>query len=79
MLAVCNCTPVPRHNYQVGVPAGGFWKEKLNSDARQYGGSGQGNLGGVEASPFGWHYRSHSLNLTLPPLGAVLLKRTESN
>jgi 1,4-alpha-glucan branching enzyme len=79
LLIACNCTPVPRHNYRVGVPAGGLWLEMLNSDARQYGGSGQGNLGGVEASPFGWHSRSHSLTLTLPPLGAVFFKRTDRN
>ncbi|MBN2508285.1 MAG: 1,4-alpha-glucan branching protein GlgB [Verrucomicrobia bacterium] len=75
ILAVFNFTPVPRHNTRVGVPRGGFWREVLNTDARDYGGSGQGNQGGVEAAPFGWHFRSHSLMLTLPPLGAVLFKR----
>jgi 1,4-alpha-glucan branching enzyme len=75
ILAVFNFTPVPRHNYRLGVPGGGFWKELLNSDAREYGGSGQGNLGGVEAAPFGWQSKSHSITVTLPPLGAVLFKR----
>ena len=51
LLVVLNFTPVPRHNYRVGAPRGGFWKEELNSDAWIYGGSGQGNLGGVEAAP----------------------------
>jgi len=53
------------------VPRGGFWRERLNSDAREYGGSGQGNLGGVEAAPLPSHGRFHSLTLRLPPLGVV--------
>jgi 1,4-alpha-glucan branching enzyme len=73
VVVVCNFTPVPRDNYRVGVPFGGKWREGLNSDARDYGGSGQGNLGEVEAAPLGWHGRSHSLHLRLPPLGAVFL------
>jgi 1,4-alpha-glucan branching enzyme len=74
IVVVCNFTPLPRPNYRVGVPRGGFWREILNSDAVEHGGSGQGNLGGVEASPVGSHARPYSLNLTLPPLGAVFLK-----
>jgi 1,4-alpha-glucan branching enzyme len=60
MLVVCNFTPVPRHNYRVGVPLSGFWREVLNSDAHDYGGSGQGNLGGVETTPTPCHGRLHS-------------------
>ena len=75
ILAAFNFTPVPRHNFRVGAQGGGFWKEALNSDAQEYGGSGQGNYGGVEASPLGWHFKSHSLIVTLPPLGAVFFKR----
>jgi 1,4-alpha-glucan branching enzyme len=71
----CNFTPVPRHNYLIGVPAAGIWEEILNSDAKDYGGSGQGNLGGVEAMPIPYHNRPYSLNLTIPPLGAVFFKR----
>jgi 1,4-alpha-glucan branching enzyme len=78
IVAVFNCTPRPRANYRIGVPGGGFWREILNSDARHYGGSGQGNLGGVEASPLPLHGRSHSLTLTLPPLGAVFLKSRDA-
>jgi 1,4-alpha-glucan branching enzyme len=74
ILAVLNFTPVVRRNYRLGAPHGGFWREVLNSDAKDYGGSGQGNLGGVEAAPIPLHGRSHSLTLTLPPLGAVFLK-----
>jgi len=78
LIVVCNFTPVPCFNYRVGAPGGGFWREALNSDSDEYGGSGHGNLGGVEASPVSFHGRSHSLNLTLPPLGAVFLKHEES-
>jgi 1,4-alpha-glucan branching enzyme len=75
ILVVCNFTPVPRHQYRVGVPHGGFWKESLNSDAQEYGGSGQGNFGGVDASAISCHGRSHSLSLTLPPLGIIAFKK----
>ena len=74
MLVVCNFTPLPRYNYRLGVPAGGAWRELLNSDAILYGGSGQGNMGEVEAAPVPSHDRFHSLALTLPPLGIVLLE-----
>ena len=75
VLVVCNLTPVPRVGYMVGVPFDGYWKELLNSDAREYGGTGMGNMGGTEALPTGVHGRPHSLRLTLPPLGALFLKR----
>jgi 1,4-alpha-glucan branching enzyme len=74
LLAVCNFTPVPRHNYRCGVPLPGRWQEVLNSDAKHYGGSGQGNLGARDASPFPSHGQFHSLNLTLPPLAIVLFE-----
>ncbi|MDA8163438.1 MAG: 1,4-alpha-glucan branching protein GlgB [Desulfobacteraceae bacterium] len=74
VLVVCNFTPVPRLNYRVGVPRGGYWQELLCSDAELYGGSGYGNLGGVEAAPVPAQGRYHSLPLTLPPLGVVFLK-----
>jgi len=74
IVAVFNFTPVPRHNYQIGVPLPGRWLELLNSDAPLYGGSGQGNLGGVDAAPIGKHGHLHSVTLTLPPLGAVFFK-----
>jgi alpha-1,4-glucan:alpha-1,4-glucan 6-glycosyltransferase/4-alpha-glucanotransferase len=71
---VFNFTPVVRQNFQLGVPRTGRWDEVLNTDAAHYWGSGQGNLGGVEAGPFPYHGRTHSVTLTLPPLGAVFLK-----
>ncbi|HXZ49960.1 MAG TPA: 1,4-alpha-glucan branching protein GlgB [Usitatibacter sp.] len=73
VLVACNFTPVVRERYRVGVPLGGRWREALNSDAPFYGGSGVGNLGGVEARPVPWHGRSHSVVLTLPPLAFLLL------
>jgi 1,4-alpha-glucan branching enzyme len=76
VLAAFNFTPVPRHNYQVGVPRGGFWQEILNSDATEYWGSGRGNFGGIDAVPVPAHGRNHSLTLTLPPLGAVFFKKS---
>jgi len=74
IVVVCNFTPVPRTNYRVGVPHGGYWVEALNSDAPFYGGSGMGNFGGVEAAPMPYEDMSHSLNLTLPPLSALFFK-----
>jgi 1,4-alpha-glucan branching enzyme len=74
ILFVGNFTPVPRYNYRVGVPCGGYWRELLNSDAGIYGGSGMGNFGGVEAQPVWMHNHPMSLNLTLPPLSALFFK-----
>jgi 1,4-alpha-glucan branching enzyme len=75
LLVVCNFTPVPRHNYRVGVSEGGRWNELLNSDAPVYGGSGQGNFGGLDAAPVSCHGRDYLLTITVPPLGMVVFKR----
>jgi 1,4-alpha-glucan branching enzyme len=74
LLIAYNFTPVPRYNYRIGVPCGGAWNELLNSDAVWYGGSGQGNLGRVEATPLPIHGRPFSLNVTLPPLGMIVFE-----
>ncbi len=74
-LVVCNFTPVPRFNYRVGVPEGGWWREVLNSDAAEYGGEGLGNSGGAGAASEAFHGRPYSLSLTLPPLGIVVFKK----
>ena len=74
VLIVCNFTPVPRLGYRLGVPQGGYWREMLNSDAREYAGSGMGNLGGVHAEQIPAHGRPFSLRLTLPPLAALFFK-----
>ena len=77
VVSVCNFTPKPRKNYRLGVPSGGRWKEVLNSDALEYGGSGQGNLGGVEADHHPFHGRTDSISITLPPLSCLFF-RSES-
>ncbi|MBC7323275.1 MAG: alpha amylase C-terminal domain-containing protein, partial [Acetomicrobium sp.] len=75
VLVVCNFTPIPHYNYRIGVPSGGFWKEILNSDAKEYGGSGHGNFGGLEATPVPIHGRFYSLVMTLPPLSVIVFKK----
>jgi 1,4-alpha-glucan branching enzyme len=74
-LVVFNCTPVPRFNYLVGVPGegGDLWREILNTDAKDYGGSGMGNMGEVHAGVTPYRNFPRSLTLTLPPLGALIL------
>jgi len=74
ILVVCNFTPVPRPNYMLGVPARGIWRELINTDARDYGGSGWGNLGGVESVPVSAHGRVESITLSVPPLATVMLR-----
>ena len=77
MMVVCNFTPVPRSQYRIGAPRGGFWREVLNSDAAIYQGSNYGNGGGVEAAPVSFHGRYSSLLLNIPPLGVLFLKNEE--
>jgi 1,4-alpha-glucan branching enzyme len=74
MLIVLNFTPEPRKGYRIGVPIPGFWEEIFNSDAKEYGGSGIGNAGGMATEERAWHGHNQSLLMTLPPLGAVLFK-----
>ncbi|MCB9599907.1 MAG: 1,4-alpha-glucan branching protein GlgB [Sandaracinus sp.] len=74
LLVVCNFTPVIREGYRVGVPHGGRWIELFNGDAEEYGGSGVGNLGAVEALDEGAHGRAHSLPLRLPPLSVLMFR-----
>ena len=73
VMVVCNFTPVPRHDYRIGVPAEGFWAEAMNTDAPEYGGSGMGNLGGLVTDNVPAHRHAQSLCLTLPPLATLLL------
>ena len=69
-----NFTPVPRHNYRVGVPGPGSWAEVMNTDAGVYGGTNVGNNGGVYAEFAPMHGQKYSVSLNLPPLGAVFFK-----
>jgi 1,4-alpha-glucan branching enzyme len=73
VVGVFDFTPVPRYEYRLSVPRGGYWREVLNSDAKEYGGSGLGNFDGVAADFLSQHGRPYSLSLTLPPLSALFL------
>jgi len=74
ILVVTNFTPVARTNFLLGIPHRGLWREILNSDARYYGGSGWGNLGGVESVPVSAHGHTDALNLNIPPLATIMLR-----
>ncbi|WGF89307.1 1,4-alpha-glucan branching protein GlgB [Marinivivus vitaminiproducens] len=74
VVVVCNFTPSPRHGYRVGVPGPGYWRERVNTDAETYGGSGMGNGGGCDADEVAWQNQRYSLDLTLPPLATLVLE-----
>jgi len=75
IIVAFNFNTEPRHNHRIGVSYEGTYQEIINTDAKEYGGSGQGNLGAVDATPVPHHGRPYSLNVVLPPLGAIFLKR----
>ena len=77
VIVVCNFTPIVREDYRVGVPRPGRWVERINTDAQDYGGSGVGNLGMIEAEPVPAHGRPYSLCLTLPPLATLIFEHQE--
>jgi 1,4-alpha-glucan branching enzyme len=79
VVVVCNFTPQPHSHYRVGVPSAGFYTELFNSDARQYGGSNMGNLGGKWTNEWSCHNHPYSLDLCLPPLGVLILKLGEQS
>lgn len=74
LLYIGNFSPVPRQNYRVGVPARGVWREVLNTDATEYGGTGHGNFGAVETVPIPLHEQRHSITVTVPPLAGVFFR-----
>ena len=74
LVCVCNFSPVPRHDYRLGLPAPGGYLEVLNTDAETYGGSNTGNMGTVEAEAIPWHGLDYSARVTLPPLGVIWLR-----
>ncbi len=74
IVVACNFTPQPHSHYRIGVPEFGFYRELLNSDAREYGGSNLGNLGGKWSERWPYHRAPFSLDLCLPPLGVLFLK-----
>jgi 1,4-alpha-glucan branching enzyme len=74
LLFVCNFTPVPRHNYRVGVPDPGVYREILNTDSELFGGSNMGNNGQAVSEPISQNNHYHSLSITLPPLSVVIFE-----
>ncbi|MEG6510228.1 1,4-alpha-glucan branching protein GlgB [Methyloligella sp. 2.7D] len=77
MLVISNFTPIPRYDYRVWVPEPGTWRERLNTDAKIYGGGDVGNGGAVEAEPVPHEGHPYSVGLTLPPLGTLFLELQE--
>jgi 1,4-alpha-glucan branching enzyme len=75
LICIFNFTPVPRYDYRIGLPQAGEYLEVINSDSEIYGGSNLGNAGLVHADQQAWMHRPASAELTLPPLGFVVLKR----
>jgi 1,4-alpha-glucan branching enzyme len=78
LVVVGNFTPQPHAHYRIGVPTSGFYQELFNSDSRQYGGSNMGNLGGKQSEEWQFHGFPYSLDLCLPPLAVLVLKRLPS-
>ncbi len=77
VLFIFNFTPIPREAYRIGIPSPGQWRELLNSDAKEYGGSGWGNLGGVQSQTLPSHGRENSICLSIPPLAVLILKKAD--
>jgi 1,4-alpha-glucan branching enzyme len=72
LVCVCNLSPVPRYGYRIGAPRAGLYRERFNSDAVEYGGSGVGNAGAVRSEPHPSHGHAQSLVLTIPPLATLV-------
>jgi 1,4-alpha-glucan branching enzyme len=75
VVVVLNFTPVVRHGYVVGVPEAGVYRELINTDSEIYGGSNQGNAGAIASQPVAAHGHPQRLQLTLPPLSCLILKK----
>jgi 1,4-alpha-glucan branching enzyme len=73
VVCLANLVPVVREGHRVGLPRAGAWRERLNTDAAEYGGSGVGNAGAVHAAEEPWHDQPASAQVTLPPLGVLWL------
>ena len=74
LVAIGNYTPVLRENFRMGVPYSGYWKEVINTDAKEYGGYGHGNLGGVHSDEMDWDGRPFSVQVSLPPLSMCVFR-----
>ena len=73
VIAICNFIPTPHEKYMIGVPHEGAWREIINSDNRKFGGSGVVNENPIQTSPDSFHGRPYSIELSIPPLGFILL------
>ncbi|KNG92165.1 1,4-alpha-glucan branching protein GlgB [Pseudaestuariivita atlantica] len=73
VVVICNFTPMPREGYRIGLPRAGQWREALNTDASVYGGSNVGNFGGVTAHDGESHGMPAHAEVTIPPLGTIIL------
>jgi 1,4-alpha-glucan branching enzyme len=73
-VCVVNFAGIPHHNYRIGLPHAGVWEEIINTDSVHYGGSGVGNMGAVTAEELPWHFLPASVELFVPPLGALWLR-----
>ena len=76
VVVVLNLTPVPRERYRIGVPARGWYERLLSSDDLEWGGSGYQAFAGVAADPAPFHGYEQSIEIALPPLGAIVLSPT---
>lgn len=74
VLVVSNFTPVERNNHRIGVPEAGHWVERLNTNAKCYGGNGNGNLGGVNSEAVASNGRAHSVSMTVPALSTIFFE-----
>ncbi len=74
MVCICNFTPVVHHNYRIGVPQPGYYKEILNTDSEMYWGSNVGNMGGASSMDYAWQGFNYSVEISVPPLAAVYLR-----
>ncbi|MFM1802980.1 MAG: 1,4-alpha-glucan branching enzyme GlgB, partial [Planctomycetota bacterium] len=79
IVCVCNFTPIPRHNYRIGVLKPGVYREILNTDSTYYGGSNLGNQGELQAVPASWGGKPYHIEMTIPPLGAVFFRHREAS
>ncbi|HWD20241.1 MAG TPA: 1,4-alpha-glucan branching protein GlgB [Verrucomicrobiae bacterium] len=75
IVVILNLTPTYHPAYRVGLPAGGFWREVMNSDSEAYAGTNKGNYGGVQAEPYPCHHQPFSASFVLPPLSVIAFRR----
>ncbi|WP_432667267.1 1,4-alpha-glucan branching protein GlgB [Wukongibacter baidiensis] len=79
IISICNFTPVPRDNYKIGVPYPGEYEEVFNSDLEEFGGAGIKNRESIKSDKVNWHGRPYSIDIQIPPLGVLFIKKRKSN